>query len=278
VSSAAPGPEAGPKSGTRAVFLDVEGTLRWGGDVIPGAPLALRRLREMGLALRFLTNIDSKSPEHIRSGLLRLGLEIEEGEVFTPMVALEKFLQGAGPHSCFLLLSEELRRAFARFEFAESGERQHRPEFVVVGDFRDSLSYEALNQAFRHLLGGARLVALQAQSYFMGKDGPYLDTGAFVHLLEYASGSKPLVLGKPAGEFFILALATVGAEPGAAVMVGDDLTTDIVGASGAGLRTVLVRTGKFSASALAATPAEPDRVVDSIADLPDLIADGQSLA
>jgi HAD superfamily hydrolase (TIGR01458 family) len=272
VNGRAPGSEAGTRPGIRAVLLDIEGTLRWGGDLIPGAPRALSLLREMGLALRFLTNIDSRSPEHVRSGLLRMGLEIEEGEVFTPTVALDRFLQGAAPHSCFLLLSQELRRKFSHFAFADPAERPCGPEFVVVGDFRDSLSYEALNQAFRYLLGGAGLVALQAQPYFMGKDGPYLDTGAFVHLLEYATGRTPLVLGKPAAEFFGLALAAVRLEPGAAVMVGDDLATDVAGASAAGLRTVLVRTGKFNAADLAAAQSKPDHVIDSVAGLPDLIA------
>ena len=263
----------------RAVFLDLEGTLRWGGMLILGAAEAVRSLRGMGLTLRFLTNIDSKRPERIASGLGRAGLEVEPGEVFTPMVALQRFLEADPSRRCYFLLSEELRGCFAEYAVAEPPEAVPRTaaapgvaaDYVVVGDFRDSLSFERLNRAYRHLLGGARLMALQGQAYFMGPDGPYLDTGAFVHMLEYVAGVQAAVLGKPDPDFFRIALRDVGLAAGEVVMVGDDLTTDIAGAAAVGMRTVLVRTGKFSAERLAASEVLPDHVVESAAALPALV-------
>ena len=43
-------------------------------------------------------------------------------------------------------------------------------------------------------------------------------------------------------------------------MVGDDIEADIGGAKAAGLRAVLVRTGKFREDSLAAADAKPDAV------------------
>lgn len=273
----------------RAVFLDLEGTLRWGGAPLAGAAEAVRRLRAAGFTLRFLTNIDSKTPARIAEGLGRIGIEVEPAEVFTPMVALQRFLEAERSPRCYFLLSEELRGLFTEFALPEAvggAASAHGPasaagrqgaekaDYVVIGDFRDSLSFERLNRAYRHLLAGARLIALQRQAFFMGPDGPYLDTGAFVHLLEYAAGVEAAVLGKPDAEFFSIALRDVGIPAAEAAMVGDDLVTDVAGAAAVGMRTILVRTGKFSAERLAEAARQPDHVVDSVAALPALLASG----
>jgi hypothetical protein len=50
-------------------------------------------------------------------------------------------------------------------------------------------------------------------------------------------------------------------------MIGDDIRSDIAGAQAAGLKTLLVRTGKFRPADLE-TEIRPDGVIDSIADLP----------
>ena len=74
------------------------------------------------------------------------------------------------------------------------------------------------------------------------------------------------MLGKPAADFFLLALRDLQVDPAHCVMVGDDIVTDIGGAQAAGLRTILVRTGKFRPQDLDGT-IQPDVIIDSIADL-----------
>jgi ribonucleotide monophosphatase NagD (HAD superfamily) len=54
-------------------------------------------------------------------------------------------------------------------------------------------------------------------------------------------------------------------------MVGDNVEADVAGASAFGLRTVLVRTGKYREEALEEATVKPDGVIDSIAALPDWI-------
>src|SRR5205085_2208063 len=81
--------------------------------------------------------------------------------------------------------------------------------------------------------------------WWQTKDGPMLDTGAFVAGLEYAAQVEATVLGKPSSAYFAAACEALDADPGMTWMVGDDLESDIAGAQGTGLRTVLVRTGKF---------------------------------
>ncbi len=72
-----------------------------------------------------------------------------------------------------------------------------------------------------------------------------MDAGAFVRALEYASGRKAKVLGKPSPHFFALAVESLGCQAHEAVMVGDDAEADVGGAMAAGLAGVLVQTGKY---------------------------------
>lgn len=120
-------------------------------------------------------------------------------------------------------------------------------------------------------MDGAELVALQKNRFWLTADGLSLDVGAFVAALEYATRRDAYVVGKPARAFFILPLDNLGVDADAAVMVGDDIESDIGGALDAGLRAVLVRTGKYRPDVAAASGIEPTAVVASIADVPPLL-------
>ncbi len=130
-------------------------------------------------------------------------------------------------------------------------------------------SYLNLNRAFHELEAGAELYCLHKNKWWQTADGPRLDTGAFVAGLEFAAGVEATVLGKPSTAYFEAALAALDAEPGLTWMVGDDLEGDCIGAMNHGMRTILVRTGKFRPDEVEASSAQPDAIVSSIAQLPD---------
>jgi ribonucleotide monophosphatase NagD (HAD superfamily) len=77
------------------------------------------------------------------------------------------------------------------------------------------------------------------------------------------------VLGKPSPEYFGAALEAIDADPELAWMVGDDIEADIAGAQRHGMKTVLVRTGKFRPDAVEAGSTRPDVIISSIAQLPE---------
>jgi HAD superfamily hydrolase (TIGR01458 family) len=144
-------------------------------------------------------------------------------------------------------------------------------DVVILGGAGPEFSYPALNRLFGYLLGGARLVAMGRNLYWRTDQGLQLDAGAFLPGLEQASGVQAEVTGKPAAAFFATALAAQGADASAAVMVGDDIEADALAAQRAGLTGVLVRTGKYQRETLERASGRPDHVIDSIADLPDLL-------
>lgn len=147
-------------------------------------------------------------------------------------------------------------------------------EAVLVGGADETaetnrvFSYMNLGRAFAELDAGAELYCLHKNRWWQTSRGPLLDAGAFVAGLEYAAAVEATVLGKPSPAYFEAALAALDADAERTWMVGDDFEADIAGAQQYGLRTALVRTGKFRPDALEAAGIRPDAILNSIADLP----------
>jgi HAD superfamily hydrolase (TIGR01458 family) len=142
------------------------------------------------------------------------------------------------------------------------------PDAVILGDLGEGWSYAVLQEAFQYVMGGAAIIALSRDRYWQRGDGLALDAGPFVRALEYATGTEASVAGKPSPAFYAAALASIGLEVTArAVMVGDDLWSDVEGAQRAGLQGWLVRTGKFREDTLRDSGITPNRVLPSVAAL-----------
>jgi HAD superfamily hydrolase (TIGR01458 family) len=130
-------------------------------------------------------------------------------------------------------------------------------------------SFMNLARAFQELEMGAELYCLHKNRWWQTKHGPLLDAGAFVAGLEYAADVEATVLGKPSPAYFEAALEALDADPELTWMVGDDIEADVAGAQRHGMKTILVRTGKFRPDAVERTNIRPDAIVSSIAQLPD---------
>jgi HAD-hyrolase-like len=184
--------------------------------------------------------------------------------VLTPVVLAQRLLGEQGRPRLLAVAAPGIRELLERFLVAPDEPATH----VLVCDPSYGASYDDLDRAFRAVRAGAELVATQVARIARRDDGEHLDTGGFVRLLEYATGVRARVLGKPSPDFFRLALGTAGVAPERAVMVGDDLAADVAGAQAVGLRGVLVRTGKGSEPHPDATATEPDANIDSLVALP----------
>jgi HAD superfamily hydrolase (TIGR01458 family) len=147
-----------------------------------------------------------------------------------------------------------------------------KPDWVIIGDAGDAVTYDRMNMAFRHLMDGADLLALEKDRYWMASDGLSLSAGPFVKALEYATGKTAIIMGKPSQTFFKLALEDMHLRPDEAIMIGDDIITDIGGAYHAGMRSILVRTGKFRSDSVNAAEIKPTCIIDSISFLKDLLS------
>jgi phospholysine phosphohistidine inorganic pyrophosphate phosphatase len=249
-----------------AVLLDLDGVVYVEDEPVAGAIEAVAALRDRGLRLRFVTNTTSRPRRDIRARLERLGMPVPEHELVTPARLAVEHCLAAGRRRALMLMRDDVKVDLAGLQEVREG-----AEIVVVGDLGEDFGYRVLNRAFRELLDGAELVALQKNRYWRTPDGLSLDVGPFVAALEYATGCDAVVVGKPAPAFFATVLTGLGVRPAEAVMVGDDVESDVGGALRAGLAGVLVRTGKYRPEAVAASGVEPTATVDSVADVPALL-------
>ncbi|HVP94882.1 MAG TPA: TIGR01458 family HAD-type hydrolase [Methanoregulaceae archaeon] len=252
----------------KGILIDLDGVMYTGDEVIPGAIEALQYLKNKGYLIRYLSNTTRKSRKTIGKHLSQFGFKVSTGDIFTPAAAAVSCVLKSGQQSCHFLITGDVS-----LEFEEAGiyNRDQHVDFVVVGDAGDNFSYEAMTRAFRLIREGAEIIALEKDRYWMGNDGLMLSAGPFVEALEYATGKTAMVMGKPSAHYFHLALASMGVKPAEAVMIGDDIVSDIGGAMHAGLKGILVKTGKYNAEAVLSASVKPDAVLDSIASVRNIL-------
>jgi HAD superfamily hydrolase (TIGR01458 family) len=244
--------------------LDLDGTLYQDDRPVPGAPEAVGRLRAAGVPLRFVTNTTRLPRRALHERLVAMGFAAALDEVFTAPLAAAAWLRGRRLDRVALCLPPATHEDFAGFTLTET-----RPQAVVVGDLGAAWTFERLNRAFRWLLDGAALVAIQKGRYWKSGGELVLDAGPFVAALEYASGTDAVLAGKPAAEFYAAAVEALGLVPGSVAMVGDDAAGDASGARRAGCIGVLVRTGKYRPGDESRPDPAPHAVLDSVARLPE---------
>jgi HAD superfamily hydrolase (TIGR01458 family) len=250
-----------------AILLDVDGVLHVSGAPIAGAAVAVRRLRDAGHRLRFVTNSTTRSRSQLTEQLVAMGFDLSEDELQTTGDVAARTLAG---RRVLALTMPGLLDDLQGLQLVGMN-----VDAVLIGGADEGeetgriFSYLNLNRAFHELEAGAELYCLHKNRWWQTANGPRLDAGAFVAGLEYAADVEATVLGKPSTAYFQAALAALDAEPGLTWMVGDDLEGDCIGAAKHGMRTVLVRTGKFRPDDVERSSDQPDAIVSSIAQLPD---------
>ena len=247
----------------------MDGVLHVSGQPIPGAVEAVARLRTDGHRLRFVTNNSTRPRAGLAEDLRRMGFDLEDDELQTTPVAAAGELAG---RRVYALVMSAIVDDLSGIELV--GENA---DAVLIGGCDESLepnqvfSYMNLARAFSELEAGADFYCLHKNKWWQTARGPMLDGGSFVAGLEYATGVEATVVGKPSAACFAAALAALDAEPELTWMVTDDLEQDVVGAQIFGMKTVLLRTGKFRPDDLDHSSAIPDAVLSSIAQLPDWV-------
>ena len=248
----------------KAVLLDLDGVLYIGDKAIRGAAKVVAGLRASGYLVAGVTNTTTQSRQTILEKLEHLGIPFSEAEIHTPAALA---VQRIGKQTARLYVRDSLRDEFQGIQPAKG-----KPDYIVMGDVGgEGYTPELLREIFLQVMDGAKLLALHKNRFWQRPDGLHLDLGTFVAAIEYATGEQATVLGKPSREFFEGVCAAVGTSPAEALMVGDDIESDISGAMQAGLQTALVQTGKYREAFVRRTGIKANLVIPSIVDLPDAL-------
>ena len=272
--------------GVRALLLDLDGVIVAAGAAVPGSVDAIAELERRGTTYRIVTNTSLVSRVTLSRFAAKLGNAIPPDRFQSALSASAAFAAQAFPDQpLYVIASTDARTEFdgqrllTNDEAAQPGARV---AAVIIGDSPEELTYANLNLAFRLVRNGARLIGMHRNPWWLTPDGPTLDSGAFVTGLEFAAGVRAQIIGKPAPAFFSVAVGALRSELAARgdrlrraeiAIVGDDIRTDILAGQRAGLRGVLVLTGKHGLDTLEAAQGhgrggrEPHAVAPSLADV-----------
>ena len=229
-----------------------------------GAAETLTWLKQHGYATCFVTNTTTLARAALAQRLQEIGLPVDEQHLITAPVATANYIRQHFPGKrCWVLTKGNTAADFAGIELVDAA-----ADVVVIGGAEELLTYNAMNAAFRMLMQGAELLAMHTNLYWRTSNGLQLDSGPYVHALEVATGKRAIVLGKPDRAFFEQALQALAVAPAEAVMVGDDIENDVAGAQQAGLRAILVCTGKHKTDSPLLQRVRPDAILPALVDLP----------
>jgi HAD superfamily hydrolase (TIGR01458 family) len=246
------------------VMFDIDGVLEFQGKAYPGAVELLGSLRKKGITIRILSNSTLKSRKVCTERLNRHGFGVTQEEVITASWATARYLRTLKPKSCWVMLKGKGIEEFREFKMDEEA-----PEYIVLGDYREEFKFENMNKALKLLLQGTGLIVMIPEKVDHSLGGVELTVGAYGKMLEDAAGINATYIGKPSPYMFDSALDSMGIDRAGVLMVGDRVSTDIVGARQAGIPSVLVKTGEFKEGDLSGD-VQPDYVVNAITEIETL--------
>jgi NagD protein len=249
-------------------LTDMDGVLIHEGIPIPGADVFLRKLRESGRPFLVLTNNSIYTPRDLHARLARMGLEVPVTNIWTSALATAQFLDDQRPGGTAYVIGEAgLTTALHDIGYVLTDAE---PDYVVLGETR-TYSFEALTKAIRLINDGARFIATNPDHTGPSAQGALPATGSVAALITKATGKEPYFVGKPNPLMMRAGLNAIGAHSETSAMIGDRMDTDVLAGLEAGMETFLVLTGLTSPDEVDRHPFRPSRVVDSIADLIDLV-------
>ena len=249
-------------------MIDMDGTVYKGGDLIPGAVEFISALKSRGIPFVFLTNNSSATRSHYYGKLRSMGFDVGIENVLTSAMAAARFvIDGRPGKRVYVVASEEVRDEMRSVgvDVVEDD-----PDIVLL-TFDRTITYEKINKAYRYLCGGAEFIATHPDDLCPTEDSYDIDIGPFIRMFEQMCQTSAIVIGKPNASMLLMAASHMGVDPSATVMVGDRLYTDIEMAVRAGIGSILVLSGETSREQLEASGMHPTHVLDSVAEIPELL-------
>jgi 4-nitrophenyl phosphatase len=274
------------------LLVDLDGVLYLGSTPIPGVADVFARRAEAGDEIVYVTNNSMHYRADYVTRLTRMGAPVEPDRIVSSARAtgLHFQLEAQDVRRVVVVgaagLEREMRdvglevvtaaHAATRMSqegidgFAASGDAD-----AVVCGLDPQVTYLRLAAAADCIRAGSAFVATNRAPVYPTERGLRPGAGSIVAALEATTGVTPLTIGKPGPKLFELAAAAVGRQAAEAVVVGDNVATDIVGAHAVGARSVLLLTGVTRPSEVGSLPEgrRPSAVAHDAADLERVLAD-----
>ena len=230
-----------PLDGTDVVFADLDGVIYTGENAVPFAVDSLNAAANL-VRLAYITNNASRTPTAIAEHLNKLGLTVTADDIVSSPQAAAKILATlVDPGSTILVIGGEgLISEVVNAGFVVTDSADDEPAAVIQG-FAPTVGWVHLAEASFALHRGIPWVATNTDWTIPVARGVAPGNGTLVSAVHLAVGRLPVFAGKPEKAIFDYAAERFDASN--ALVIGDRLDTDILGANRAGMRSALVLTG-----------------------------------
>lgn len=254
----------------RGLILDMDGVLWRGPQPIGDLPAIFARIHRSGLLVVLATNNAGRTPGQHLQHIASFGVNgLENWQVTNSAQAAVNLLVKHHPERgpLYVVGEQPLVEIMqeAGFEI-----REDKAVAVVAGIDRN-FNYAKLAVAQRLILNGAEFIATNTDRTFPIPGGVAPGAGSLIAAIEAASGTPPIVAGKPSPAMYEIALARMNLNPAEVLVVGDRLETDIVGAQALGCGSALVLSGVSSQEQASEWQPAPDYVLPSLTDVLEML-------
>ena len=223
-------------------------------------------MKEKEIPFRIVTNYTTLSRNSLFVKLNTMGILVDKYQIISASYAGVLKLRSMGSPSCEFFLKEDAKNDYDEFQVDSIS-----PEVIVIGDLDNRWTFDIINNIFNKVLNGSKIIALHKGRYFQVQEGLQIDSGAFIKAIEYATSTLSNVVGKPKKSFFELALKDMNLISEETMMIGDDIVNDVEGAQLAGIKGVLVKTGKYRRDLVEKSNIVPDLTITSINEIIEML-------
>ncbi|MBN8718254.1 MAG: HAD family hydrolase [Sediminibacterium magnilacihabitans] len=251
----------------KGFLIDMDGVVYKGNEPIPGAVAFINGLREKGFPFLFLTNNSQRTSRDVCYKLRKMGFHVNDEDIFTCAMATARYLASRKEQGTAYVIGEGgLLTELHNIGYSIVDDH---PDYVIIGEGR-TIMLESVDKAINMIMGGAKLIATNLDPNCPVGNGKYrAGCGAFVAMLEFATGKQAFSVGKPSPVMMRMARKILGLSTAETIMIGDTMGTDILGAGSMGFTTVLTLSGVTKEEDLDHYGYTPDFIIPSVKSLLD---------
>ncbi|KAF1298314.1 HAD family hydrolase [Enterococcus sp. JM4C] len=243
-------------------LIDLDGTIYLGKEPIPAGKRFVEQLQKAQLPFLFVTNNTTKSPAVVAERLANeFDIHVSPETVYTASLATIDYMKDNNRGKKVFVIGEAgLIDLILEAGFVWDEEN---PDYVVVG-LDSQVTYEKFVTATLAIQKGATFIGTNPDKNIPTERGLIPGAGSLISLVETATQTKPIFIGKPEAIIMEKAVAHLGLHKEQVIMVGDNYETDIQAGLKNGIDTLLVLSGFTPKSAVPSLPEAPSYVIDSL--------------
>ncbi|MCR5254540.1 MAG: HAD-IIA family hydrolase [Acetatifactor sp.] len=263
------GKDASSIKNKKLFLLDMDGTIYQEDDIFDGTLPMIGAIMEAGAKYLFITNNSSKSVISYVHKVHAMDIEATEDTFFTSSQATAMYIKNNYPgRKVYCQGTLSLINEFKNSGIDITEDIEGDIGVCVVG-FDTEITGAKLRKTSEVLTRFKNIpyIATNPDYRCPVSFGYIPDCGSMCIGLEYATGRKPVFIGKPEPTMINIAMEKHGVSREETLVIGDRLYTDIASGINAGVDTVCVLTGEATLDDINASEYKPTYVLNSVMDI-----------